>query len=175
MVALPEIHSQIFLWLQKANMPTSRGTIKGYELEMYNPSSGSTFVSNISVDVRNYSVTFCAECEVKVWARNSKGLSPPAKITVSHTKGKRNTNKLNSACLEVTNAFVIWVFITSIYSLAPRLFSWASPGRASNTRQPQCHHLLEKAWNCTASCRLCGGVVPRGSQVGEASVGPTER
>ncbi|XP_026201283.1 interleukin-12 receptor subunit beta-2 [Anabas testudineus] len=76
------------VYWKKANMPTSRGTIKGYELEMYNPSSGSTFVSNISVDVRNYSVTFCAECEVKVWARNSKGLSPPAKITVSHTKAE---------------------------------------------------------------------------------------
>lgn len=89
MAANSVIYFQTFLWLQVANISISRGKIIDYKLEVYNQNSVLKSV-NISGDARNYSVPFCANCEVKVWARNSKGLSPPANITLSHTKGKNN-------------------------------------------------------------------------------------
>lgn len=45
----------------------------------------STQTSNVSFSKRNHSVAFCPNCEVTVSACNSKGRSPPARITVHTT------------------------------------------------------------------------------------------
>nr|XP_020467896.1 interleukin-12 receptor subunit beta-2-like [Monopterus albus]XP_020467897.1 interleukin-12 receptor subunit beta-2-like [Monopterus albus]XP_020467898.1 interleukin-12 receptor subunit beta-2-like [Monopterus albus] len=73
------------IYWKEANMSVSRGKILGYKLRVYNPNSGLDHVANVSADTRSYSISFCANCEVTVWARNSKGLSPPARITARHT------------------------------------------------------------------------------------------
>ncbi|TKS74770.1 Interleukin-12 receptor subunit beta-2 [Collichthys lucidus] len=79
--------SLIVYW-KEPNISISRGKITGYKLEVYNLSSVSVFSTNVSADVRSHPVQFCADCEVTVWSCNSKGLSPPARITTRHTKAK---------------------------------------------------------------------------------------
>ncbi len=67
----------------------ARGKIIEYKVRVDNPNSESVFSANVSADARNYSVPFCANCQVTVWACNSKGLSPPARLTTQQTKGKK--------------------------------------------------------------------------------------
>ncbi|XP_068175173.1 interleukin-12 receptor subunit beta-2 isoform X2 [Antennarius striatus] len=71
-----------------ANISIARGKIIDYKIRVYSQSSGLVFSVNISANARSYSVPFCTNCEVTVWACNSKGLSPPARITTQHTKAK---------------------------------------------------------------------------------------
>ncbi|XP_041790745.1 interleukin-12 receptor subunit beta-2 [Chelmon rostratus] len=74
------------VYWKEANISITRGKIIEYKVRVYSQNSGLVFSTNISADARNYSVPFCASCEVTVWACNSKGLSPPARITTHHTK-----------------------------------------------------------------------------------------
>nr|XP_040040959.1 interleukin-12 receptor subunit beta-2 isoform X1 [Gasterosteus aculeatus aculeatus] len=66
------------------SVSSARGRILGYTLRV----SESNFIYNVSADVSNRTVTFCEDCEVTVWAINSKGKSPPATITTPHRKVK---------------------------------------------------------------------------------------
>ncbi|XP_069550903.1 interleukin-12 receptor subunit beta-2 [Brachyistius frenatus] len=77
------------VYWKEANISISRGKIIEYKVSVYSPNL--TFkpdVINISADTRSYSVPSCTGCEVTVWARNSKGLSPPARITTRRTKAE---------------------------------------------------------------------------------------
>ncbi|XP_075943613.1 interleukin-12 receptor subunit beta-2 [Anarhichas minor] len=76
------------VYWKEPNISTARGRIVQYKVGVDSQKSGSVFLANVSADARSYSVQFCADCEVKVWACNSKGPSPPARITTHHTKVK---------------------------------------------------------------------------------------
>nr|XP_046246522.1 interleukin-12 receptor subunit beta-2 [Scatophagus argus]XP_046246523.1 interleukin-12 receptor subunit beta-2 [Scatophagus argus] len=76
------------VYWKEMNISIARGKITNYKLRVHSQNSGLVFSTNVSADARNYSVLFCASCEVTVWACNSKGLSPPARITTHHTKAK---------------------------------------------------------------------------------------
>uniref|UniRef100_A0A8C5DXB7 Interleukin-12 receptor subunit beta-2-like n=1 Tax=Gouania willdenowi TaxID=441366 RepID=A0A8C5DXB7_GOUWI len=78
-----DIKSLRIYW-KEADTSISRGKIIQYEI-MVTP---DPTITRISAEQRNYSVPVCAECEVTVWARNSKGRSPPAKINNRPSKGK---------------------------------------------------------------------------------------
>lgn len=69
------------------NESIARGKIIEYIITVHSLKAGLVSMTNSSDNVRNVSVRFCADCEVTVRARNSKGLSPPAKITTHHTTG----------------------------------------------------------------------------------------
>lgn len=73
------------VYWKEPNISISRGKIIGYKVGVGRP---NLRVYNVSADARSYSVPFCAGCEVTVWARNSKGLSPPARVTTRRTKVK---------------------------------------------------------------------------------------
>ncbi|XP_078115485.1 interleukin-12 receptor subunit beta-2 [Sander vitreus] len=85
-----ELASKSRVYWKELNISTARGKIIEYNVSVYSQNSGLVFVNteSISADARNYSVPFCTDCEVTVWARNSKGLSPPARIKTHHTKAK---------------------------------------------------------------------------------------
>lgn len=76
------------VYWKEPSMSTARGKIIEYKVRVHSQISGLLFITNISADARNYSVPFCVDCEVTVWACNSKGPSPPARITTRHTKVK---------------------------------------------------------------------------------------
>ncbi|XP_029285739.1 interleukin-12 receptor subunit beta-2 [Cottoperca gobio] len=76
------------VYWKELNISTAKGKIIVYQVRVYSPNSGPVSITNVSADTRNCSVPFCANCEVTVWACNSKGSSPPAKITIHHTKVK---------------------------------------------------------------------------------------
>ncbi|CAJ1060180.1 interleukin-12 receptor subunit beta-2 [Xyrichtys novacula] len=65
----------------------ARGKIICYKVSVYNQRS-NMLAANISAGVRNYTVPFCADCEVIVWVCNSIGCSPPSKITAKNKKAK---------------------------------------------------------------------------------------
>ncbi|XP_035508641.1 interleukin-12 receptor subunit beta-2 [Morone saxatilis] len=73
---------------QEANISITRGKIVEYRVRVWSQTSGVVFSTNISANARNYSVPFCAKCEVTLWACNSKGMSPPARITTHHRYAK---------------------------------------------------------------------------------------
>ncbi|XP_056234743.1 interleukin-12 receptor subunit beta-2 isoform X2 [Seriola aureovittata] len=74
------------VYWKEANSSVSRGKIKDYIVCVDSPDSRLAFVTNVSSNDRNYTIPICANCEVTLWSRNSKGLSPPARITAHHTK-----------------------------------------------------------------------------------------
>ncbi|XP_033477219.1 interleukin-12 receptor subunit beta-2 [Epinephelus lanceolatus] len=74
------------VYWKELNVSIARGKIIEYKVRVDSQSFGLIFITNISANTRNYSVPFCADCEVTVWACNSKGPSPPARITAHHTK-----------------------------------------------------------------------------------------
>ncbi|XP_072245926.1 interleukin-12 receptor subunit beta-2 isoform X2 [Leuresthes tenuis] len=74
------------IYWKEANMFVSSGRILEYTVRVFG--TNLSVMANVSADVRNYSVPLCADCEVTVWARNSKGLSPPTTITTLRTKAK---------------------------------------------------------------------------------------
>lgn len=61
----------------------AQGKILEYIITVHEQNSARTL--NISPTKRNLSVEFCPNCEVTVSARNSRGRSPPATITVPST------------------------------------------------------------------------------------------
>lgn len=81
-----ELNSVRVYW-KEANISIARGRIVQYIIRVSGQSSVLASI-NVSADVRNYSVPFCGNCEVTVYSSNSKGLSPPAKITAPHTKAE---------------------------------------------------------------------------------------
>ncbi|KAG7513647.1 interleukin-12 receptor subunit beta-2-like [Solea senegalensis] len=77
------------VYWKEADISIARGRIIDYRVRVYNPDSGSEQVTNVSADARNCSVPLCTDkCDVTVWARNSKGLSPPARVTARHVKAR---------------------------------------------------------------------------------------
>lgn len=76
-----------FLWLQEEDISIARGTITEYKVSVHSQTSGLVFNNSISAAARHYTVPFCADCEVTLWACNSKGLSPPARLMIQHTEG----------------------------------------------------------------------------------------
>lgn len=66
-------------------MSVSNGRIVQYVIKIY--SRNRSVSMNVSADVNSCSVPFCADCEVTIQASNSKGHSPPAKITAQQKKG----------------------------------------------------------------------------------------
>lgn len=77
-----DIKSVRIYW-KEANISVSRGKIVEYRVEVGANSSHAS----LSADARNYLVSRCENCEVRVWARNSKGTSPAAKIMTQRTSG----------------------------------------------------------------------------------------
>ncbi|KAI3368932.1 hypothetical protein L3Q82_025903 [Scortum barcoo] len=73
------------VYWKEANISITRGKIIEYKVKVYSPNS-DWVIRNLSADARNYSIPLRANCEVTVWAFNSKGSSPPAKITTSQSK-----------------------------------------------------------------------------------------
>lgn len=76
------------VYWKEANISIARGKIIEYTVRVFSPDSGLDNVTNVGSDARNCSVRIRANCEVTVWARNSKGLSPPARIPARHTTAK---------------------------------------------------------------------------------------
>ncbi|KAM8875222.1 interleukin-12 receptor subunit beta-2 isoform 2-T2 [Spinachia spinachia] len=72
------------------SVSSARGRILGYRLSVKSRKSGSVFVSNVTANVSNHMVEFCEDCEVSVWAFNSRGTSPPATITTAQSKGNHS-------------------------------------------------------------------------------------
>ncbi|KAK5930943.1 hypothetical protein CgunFtcFv8_027137 [Champsocephalus gunnari] len=75
------------VYWKELSISAAKGKILSYRVRVYSPNSGQN-ITNVSAEARSYSVPFCAECEVSVWACNSKGSSPPAYITSEYTKVK---------------------------------------------------------------------------------------
>lgn len=80
-----DFKSMTVYW-KEANVSISRGRIIEYKVSV----SGldRRVITNTSADARNYSVPFCADCDVTVWSRNSRGLSPPATLTTRRTQAE---------------------------------------------------------------------------------------
>ncbi|KAM7388491.1 hypothetical protein PAMP_024661 [Pampus punctatissimus] len=76
------------VYWKDTDISIARGKIIEYIVRVSSTDSGLVLITNISAQARNYSVPFCANCEVTVCARNSKGLSPPANITTRHIKAE---------------------------------------------------------------------------------------
>lgn len=75
------------LCLQEASASVSRGKITQYTVRVYGPDSRMDKWMNFSADLRSCLVPFCADCKVTVWSHNSKGTSPPARVSTRHRKG----------------------------------------------------------------------------------------
>lgn len=75
------------LCLQEANASVSRGKITHYAVRVYSQHSGIDTWLNVSADLLSCLVPFCADCEVTVWSHNSKGASPPARVSTRYGKG----------------------------------------------------------------------------------------
>ncbi|CAN9500601.1 unnamed protein product [Ophioblennius macclurei] len=92
-----DVQSMKVYW-KEANISISRGTIIEYRIGVQPKSNNAS----LSADLRNYSISHCINCEVTIWARNSKGLSPPAKIMTRRLTGnppqdvrvKQNNNSI---------------------------------------------------------------------------------
>ncbi|KAK5870005.1 hypothetical protein PBY51_024672 [Eleginops maclovinus] len=72
---------------KELSISAAKGKILSYRVRVYSPNSGQT-ITNVSAEARSYLVPFCGDCEVSVWACNSKGSSPPANIMSGYTKVK---------------------------------------------------------------------------------------
>ncbi|XP_013883474.1 interleukin-12 receptor subunit beta-2 [Austrofundulus limnaeus] len=81
----PAFESMKIYW-KESELSISKGRNVEYKITVY--SRNLSFSINVSADVKSWSVPFCANCEVTVQARNSKGLSPPAKITTHQRKAE---------------------------------------------------------------------------------------
>ncbi|XP_036971810.1 interleukin-12 receptor subunit beta-2 [Acanthopagrus latus] len=78
------------VYWKEVDISIARGNIIGYRVSVHSQNSGFIFSADVNADARSYTVQFCADCEVTVSARNSKGMSPPARITNQN----RNVNPL---------------------------------------------------------------------------------
>ncbi|XP_041646819.1 interleukin-12 receptor subunit beta-2 isoform X2 [Cheilinus undulatus] len=85
----PSDNNSLRLYWKKPSVSIARGKIIQYKVSVYSQKAQTLiFTTNMSAEAWNYKVPFCADCEVKVWAYNSKGPSPPARITTRHRKAK---------------------------------------------------------------------------------------
>ncbi|XP_076009180.1 interleukin-12 receptor subunit beta-2 isoform X2 [Genypterus blacodes] len=82
-----ELNSIRVYWKER-NDSMARVKILNYTLRIFNPDTKSVSFRNISAHERSYLVSSCINCEVTVWARNSKGWSPPAKLSPCHITAK---------------------------------------------------------------------------------------
>lgn len=101
-----------FLCPQEANASVSRGKITQYIVRVCSQHSGMDRWMNFSADLRSCLVPFCTDCEVTVWSQNSKGASPPARVSTRYRKGTHVRSSLRhhlSACRK-TNYF--WLFLS---------------------------------------------------------------
>uniref|UniRef100_A0A3Q2VCY4 Interleukin 12 receptor, beta 2a n=1 Tax=Haplochromis burtoni TaxID=8153 RepID=A0A3Q2VCY4_HAPBU len=76
------------VYWKEMNVSVSRGKILGYELSI----SSFSVITNVSANERSCLVELCASCDVTVRARNTKGLSPPARVTTRRTEAKSPNN-----------------------------------------------------------------------------------
>ncbi|KAM3620479.1 uncharacterized protein V6R79_024118 [Siganus canaliculatus] len=76
------------VYWKEVNVSVARGKITAYVARVYSQTSGLVCSVNISTDARTYVVQFCADCTVTMWACNSKGMSPPARIATRHIQAK---------------------------------------------------------------------------------------
>ncbi|CAG5864611.1 unnamed protein product [Menidia menidia] len=72
------------IYWKEASVFVPSGRITEYILRVHDVSRA--VVANVSADVSSHSVPLCSDCEVTVWASNSKGLSPPATVKTRRTK-----------------------------------------------------------------------------------------
>ncbi|XP_034036265.1 interleukin-12 receptor subunit beta-2 [Thalassophryne amazonica] len=130
-----EISSQlnsVKVYWKVMNSSVMRGEITKYTITVFNQDKRSVF--NISATASSYIVPSCAGCEMTVHAHNSKGTSPPAKITTPHTNAKPPLDvRVKTAKLNVT-------------------ISWRKPETAPGPHgyvvewYPQGHKLEELRW-----------------------------
>ncbi|XP_038572258.1 interleukin-12 receptor subunit beta-2 [Micropterus salmoides] len=92
------------VYWKEPDISIAGGKITQYIVKVDSQNSESV-CTNVSADARNYLVPFCANCEVTVWACNSKGLSPPARITSHHTKVRHPQDVLT---VTVDNHTISW-------------------------------------------------------------------
>nr|XP_015827149.2 interleukin-12 receptor subunit beta-2 isoform X1 [Nothobranchius furzeri] len=78
----PDVKPMTIYW-KEANTSISSGRILDYRVRVH---SRNRTIMNSSTSNKSFSGLFCADCKVTVWARNSKGLSPPATITIHRIK-----------------------------------------------------------------------------------------
>ncbi|XP_071751860.2 interleukin-12 receptor subunit beta-2 [Centroberyx gerrardi] len=78
-----EFNSMTVYW-KRLNDSNARGKIIEYRVKVHNFQTGSISISNISANASRSSVPSCANCAVSLFARNSKGLSPPATVPSLH-------------------------------------------------------------------------------------------
>lgn len=173
--------------LQQPDKSSARGKIIEYRVRVYSPDSGTEQVINVPGDVRTYSPTTCDKCEVTVWARNSKGLSPPASVRAPQITGKNNkTAGLGERKLSLERCFSkTWsqqsgeVCVQSFTPAVTHAHSlWLNrvlSGCDSNNRKTKCHHLLENARNGSSALLVRAGVVPWRSETGGAQMDQTEQ
>uniref|UniRef100_A0A3P9BZZ1 Interleukin 12 receptor, beta 2a n=1 Tax=Maylandia zebra TaxID=106582 RepID=A0A3P9BZZ1_9CICH len=83
-------HMKVY-W-KEMNVSVSRGKILGYELSI----SSFSVITNVSANERSCLVELCASCDVTVRARNSKGLSPPARVTTPKSPNNLQVTANNS-------------------------------------------------------------------------------
>ncbi|KAM9762799.1 interleukin-12 receptor subunit beta-2 isoform 1-T2 [Menidia menidia] len=72
------------IYWKEASVFVPSGRITEYILRVHDVNRA--VVANVSADVSSHSVPLCSDCEVTVWASNSKGLSPPATVKTHRTK-----------------------------------------------------------------------------------------
>ncbi|CAK6955179.1 interleukin-12 receptor subunit beta-2 [Scomber scombrus] len=74
------------VYWKDTDISIARGKILEYIVSVNN--SKSIFITNMTAQDRNCVVQSCPNCEVTVCARNSKGLSPPARITTCRMRAE---------------------------------------------------------------------------------------
>uniref|UniRef100_A0A667XFZ1 Interleukin 12 receptor, beta 2a n=1 Tax=Myripristis murdjan TaxID=586833 RepID=A0A667XFZ1_9TELE len=79
----PESNCMTVYW-KRLNDSNARGKIVDYRVKGHNLKTDRTFAYDVSANVSHYSVPCCGSCEVTVFVRNSKGLSPPAILPSFH-------------------------------------------------------------------------------------------
>ncbi|CAL9695633.1 unnamed protein product [Knipowitschia caucasica] len=81
----PRTESMRVYW-KKLPLYVAHGKILDYTITVYHQNSVQTL--NGSSDKQNISVPLCSDCDVTVSARNTKGHSPPANITIHTSEAK---------------------------------------------------------------------------------------
>ncbi|XP_028260511.1 interleukin-12 receptor subunit beta-2 [Parambassis ranga] len=121
------------VYWKEPNNSISRGKIIQYTVSVKSPDL-SVVITNMSADTRRHTVPFCDGCEVTVWARNSKGLSPPARITTQHSEAEPLDNVHVSA--DNSSITISWTKPESAPSPAAYVVEWYPVG----------HKLAELRW-----------------------------
>lgn len=98
---------KMLLLLQRLNDSNARGKIVDYRVKGHNLKTGRTFAYDVNANVSHYSVPCCGSCEVTVFVRNSKGLSPPATLPSLHKTGRICFPVLPSCLYHILYFFII--------------------------------------------------------------------